>query len=75
MVEEGTFERVMEVEAGKIFAIKSAESRKHMSLRGGAPIPEGKKKEFCECLLRLYSQRLTIFGSSYCYADVDAVQR
>lgn len=54
VVEEGTFERVMEFEAGKILAMKQSETRKHMSLRGGSAVPDGKKKEFCECLLKLY---------------------
>ena len=37
VVEEGTFERVMEYESGKILAMKSADTkRKTMSLRGGA---------------------------------------
>lgn len=49
-MEEGTFERVMEHEAGRIRAIKSAETRKTMSLRGGSVIPEAKKKEICEHL-------------------------
>jgi len=51
VVEEGTFERVIEIESGKILAIKSADAkRKTVSLRGGAVMPDGndKKKEKCE---------------------------
>ncbi|PVG03613.1 hypothetical protein CPB86DRAFT_779347 [Serendipita vermifera] len=44
VVEEGTFERVMEYEAGKIKELKEGEvKRKTVSLRGGATVPIGKE--------------------------------
>jgi hypothetical protein len=51
VVEEGTFERVMAFEAGKILAMKDTDvKRKTISLRGGTAVPDGtaKKKEKCE---------------------------
>lgn len=55
-MEEGTFERVMEHEAGRIRAIKSAETRKTMSLRGGSVIPEAKKKEISPTSTQISTQ-------------------
>ncbi|KAG8761455.1 hypothetical protein FRC14_003868 [Serendipita sp. 396] len=44
VVEEGTFERVMDAEVAKIKGFKADEKRKTISLRGGAVMPQKKEK-------------------------------
>jgi hypothetical protein len=65
VVEEGTFERVMEFEAGKIKALKDSEvKRKTIGLRGGAVVPIGKegKKEICKSINDFISRFAAYFA-------------